>query len=126
MKLKSTVTNNTRAPIGALVLLYYFFFDLITVYYKIHLLSKEFIISYRDDKWYDFMNSLNYRDGVFIDKREIVTTLKAEIEKAYQAGLSDFVPEKVSWGSIILTSLMVNIIVAGASILGTLAYIIYS
>lgn len=52
--------------------------------------------------------------------------MKAEIEKAYQAGLSDFVPEKVSWGSIILTSLMVNIIVAGASILGTLAYIIYS
>ena len=108
------------------MLLYYFFFDLIRVYYKIHLLSKEFIISYRDEKWYDFMNSLNYRDGVFIDKREIVTTLKAEIEKAYQAGLSDFVPEKVSWGSIILTSIMVNIIVAGASILGTLAYIIYS
>ena len=46
-------------------------------------------MAYKNETYYGYMNTLNYKDGVFYDKGKRCGTLREELEKAYGAGRSE-------------------------------------
>ena len=46
-------------------------------------------MGYKNETYYVYMNTLNYKDGVFYDKVKRCGALREELEKAYEAGQSE-------------------------------------
>ena len=63
-------------------------------------------MGYKNETYYEFMNSLDYKNGVFHEKGKVYGTLKEELEKAYNEGMKAGVPKK-SIGSIILDGIAI-------------------
>lgn len=58
-------------------------------------------MGYKNEIYYEFMNSLDYKNGVFHEKGKVYGTLREELEKAYNEGMKTSIPKK-SLGKSIL------------------------
>ena len=61
-------------------------------------------MGYKNETYYEFMNSLDYKDGVFHEKGKVYGTLREELEKAYNEGMKASEPKK-SLGKSILDAI---------------------
>ena len=51
-------------------------------------------MGYKNETYYEFMNSLDYKNGVFHEKGKVYGTLREELEKAYNEGMKASIPKK--------------------------------
>ena len=58
-------------------------------------------MGYKNNTYYDFMNTLEYREGVFYDKGRPYSSLKEELDKAYKDGLNGKGDKKDWLGGVI-------------------------
>lgn len=58
-------------------------------------------MGYKNETYYEFMNSLDYKNGVFHEKGKVYGTLREELEKAYNEGMKASVPKKSIGQSIL-------------------------
>ena len=61
-------------------------------------------MGYKNETYYEFMNSLDYKNGVFHEKGKVYGTLREELEKAYNEGMKAGIPKK-SLGKSILDAI---------------------
>ena len=52
-------------------------------------------MGYKNETYYEFMSSLDYKNGVFHEKGKVYGTLKEELEKAYNEGMKAGIPKRV-------------------------------
>lgn len=50
-------------------------------------------MGYKSKQWYEFVNTLPFRNGVFHDKGVVFAKLEDEIENAYKAGYDEAINE---------------------------------
>ena len=58
-------------------------------------------MGYKNETYYEFMNSLDYKNGVFHEKGKVYGTLREELEKAYIEGMKASEPKKSIGKSIL-------------------------
>ena len=69
-------------------------------------------MGYKNETYYEFMNSLDYKNGVFHEKGKVYGTLKEELEKAYDEGMKASIPKKSLGKSILdIVSIIFGLIV---------------
>ena len=50
-------------------------------------------MGYKPKRWYEYINTLPFREGVWHDKGVVFAKLEDEIENAYNAGYNDAISE---------------------------------
>lgn len=82
-------------------------------------------MGYKSKQWYEFVNTLPFRNGVFHDKGVVFAKLEDEIENAYLAGYEEAMSEIedkkskefMKWTLAILIFLIILILYTGFLIL---------